>query len=126
MELNNYEDVKKAIEQIRASRPILNEIEQRSESYQKALEDEKVDDHILFELEVLQQKLTKILYAFYLGDIEREYNKGMLSIEEKKRLSTNTYGKAGYDWGGPFFSFGYMTSSFIDKLKDDVINTAVK
>lgn len=109
----NKEETIEMVKQLRVNRPIINEIEKISKRYRNAGEEHNLDGNILFELGLLQEKLTSILWNFYAGDIEKKYNNDELTYEEySKKLECED------NMNGPYCNFGYMTSDFIDSLED--------
>lgn len=117
---NNMDDIVRAIESIRINRPILNEILAISNAYYNERSDKKVDDHILFELELLRDKVDEILFGFYYGDIEHQHSKGVISFEERDRLLTlqrSRYTPEGVR--SLSFNFGYLNNEFMDKLSEE-------
>lgn len=114
----NKNQVKKVVDEIRANRNLLDEIEKIAGEYLNIGKPHNLDNHILFELESLQDKLSGILYRFYLGDIYRDYSEGKITYEERQELIYSRRGKMPAGDRGPYFSFGYTTGDFIDNLED--------
>lgn len=112
----NKEEVKKIINELKGNYDLLNELEQKARNYKNVGTPHNLDGHILFELEMLQEKLTTILYHFYLGDIEKDYMDRKITIDEKLELMESKKGKMPFENQEPFFSFGYMISDFTDNL----------
>lgn len=112
----NKKETKRAIEELRINRPLLNQLEAKANEYRNQGIEHRLDGNILFELELLQEKLTCILYNFYLGDIEKDWREGNISAKEREELIESTNGKATYE-SSPFFNFGYMNREFLDTLQ---------
>lgn len=113
----NKEDAKRIIKELRINRSVLNELEAKAHSYRNQGIEHNLDGNVLFELGLLQEKLTTILYIFYLGDIEKDCRKRRISSKERSELINSRVGKATHE-SPPFFNFGYMNSEFIDVLEE--------
>jgi len=111
----NKEEVKKIIEELRSNREVLNELEVKAKAYRNGI-DHDLDGNILYELELLQEKLTIILYNFYLGDIEKDLRDRRITLEERNNLMLSDESRYSSE-SPPFFNFGYMNSDFLATLR---------
>ncbi|MDR5659018.1 hypothetical protein RH915_05910 [Serpentinicella sp. ANB-PHB4] len=112
----NKKEIKKVISELRINSELLNELEVKANDYRHRSIKHDLDGNILFELELLQEKLTCILYNFYLGDVEKDWREGKISSEEREEQIMSTIGKSKVE-SLPFFNFGYMNSDFLIKLQ---------
>lgn len=113
----NKKETKQIINELRANRGVLNSLELAAERYKSQHIPHNLDGNILYEIELLQQTLTRILYFFYLGDADRDYHEGKISWEEKEELYNSKKGKMSCEDQDPFFSFGYVVNEYIDNLE---------
>jgi len=114
----NKKETKQIIRELRVNREVLNKLELAAERYKSQHIPHDLDGNVLYELELLQETLTRILYFFYLGDADRDYHEGKIAWEEKEELYNSKKGKMSFENEDPFFSFGYVGDEFIDSLKN--------
>lgn len=112
----NKEEVKSIIKELRVNRPLLNKLESIAWKYKNSCIEHGLDGNILFELELLHEKLTTILYLFYLGDAEKDWREGKITMEEWMGLVESKKGKSMLN-DSPYFNFGYMNSDFISTFE---------
>lgn len=106
-------EVKEFVDTTRRYKKLLDDLEVKAREYESSVDADGVDGNVLFQLELLQGRINSILYSFYLGDLERQYYLGKISLEEKERLIKSPVGKACYGKDGPCFNFGYLSEEFI-------------
>jgi hypothetical protein len=106
----------KYIKAIRSQYKELDDLENKAFEYHKIGVPHDLNGLVLNELERLHHKLTWILYLLYLGDINRDFNDGKISLEEKEKLYKCKRGRCKSDCEESHFCFGYMTRDFILNL----------
>lgn len=109
--------VRKFVEDTRSYRQILEELDIKAKEYAQNIEAGRIDGNILFQLELLQEKINGILYDYYLGDVERDYLNGVIDEIERDKLIDSRIGKGSYEKKGPYFKFGYDTSEFMENFE---------
>jgi hypothetical protein len=113
----NKKETKQIIKELRVNRGVLNRLELAAERYKSQHIPHNLDGNVLYELELLQETLTRILYFFYLGDVNRDYYEGKIGWEEKEEFYNSKRGKMSFESQDPFFSFGYVLDEFINDLE---------
>jgi hypothetical protein len=108
----NKEETKKILRQLWSIYPLLDELELKARNYKNRGIKHNLDGNILYRLEDMHEKITTILYLFYLGDAERDFREGKISFEEMEKLMDSKSGKAMWE-DPPYFDFGYMHEDFI-------------
>lgn len=104
------------IKSLRSINVTLDNLENMAFEYHKLQEPHNLSGFVLNELERLHHKITWILYLLYLGDIDRDFNDGKISLEEKEKLYKCKRGRCKSDCEEAHFCFGYMTKDFILNL----------
>lgn len=115
----NKEKTQQILNELKSSNFVLKSLEVAGNRYRYEHIPHDLDRKVLFRLQLLQEELTKILYSFYLGDVDKDYSESNISLEEKIEFYNSKKGKAPFENQEPYFSFGYTLSEFTDLIDDN-------
>ena len=91
----NKEDSQQLIEKLRSDRSSLNDLDNISREYHNQCIPHNLDDDVLFQIELLHEKIGTILVNLYMGDYEQEKNTE-ISKEDYMKIIHSTFAKYQY------------------------------
>lgn len=95
-------DSEQLIDNLKSDQSTLNELDNIARRYHNQSIPHNLDKNVLFQIELLHEKIGTILVHLYMGDLEKKCFQGEITKEEYTKIIRST-----------FADYQYMSSSFL-------------